>query len=214
MLVYYGACLDVYPLVALGSWKKRTVRDYVYVDGLPNSKYCSSTCATVELMMEEIERTFNMWSSGVVTGRTVVIPDKNWQLSLGFSTLHYFVNTMTEDVISGHVPEQLKELLSRAQHLMVKGYLPAEGVLAAMPAAARGELTMYYAGVMVDLMNTWGTAYPMHRTGLTGFGNHQGRRAGEEVEGLFDCCYDSTQDEWLWTRLDDHEDRSESDDAQ
>jgi hypothetical protein len=36
VLLYVGACTDVYPLVFPHAWTE-TVQEYAYVDGLPNS---------------------------------------------------------------------------------------------------------------------------------------------------------------------------------
>jgi len=143
VLLYVGSGPDAYPFCFPHLWTG-VVREYVYVDANcgsnnePNYKGQSGA-----VMLLPLQRCLEQWCFLRVRLETVIQNAYSRLVLSDGRIIHFFTSCIDADLASGNVPGPLRELMQRTTPMLVKGFMPCDGVFEALPRLGHIHLTDY-----------------------------------------------------------------------
>ena len=141
-LLYPGCGSDAYPLCFPHAWTG-VIRQYVYFDSSPRTWPRRNATLPRESFSDVLDLAAHLrkWTYADVEVEVVSedrSDDKNGEYTrLNLSdgrVIHFFSNVKDSDLVTGAAPQLLKDLVASASHLLVRGFIPCEGVYDAMPS--------------------------------------------------------------------------------
>jgi len=131
VLLYVGPATDVRPLVYPYAFVPH-VRDYVYVDGMPNSRYYPRYSSKAALL-GKFERRWALFAFATFTSEQELVEDKYILYNTHDGRrVHYFINTLNSEIVGSATLPQLAELVECTTHLYMSG-TPKKKILELMP---------------------------------------------------------------------------------
>jgi hypothetical protein len=127
-MVYFGAGWDLWPVIRYAMF----VKEFIYVDGLPNSKYYKEKHAGFKYSKDEesLIASVKQFAPGGVR-KLEKVRDSVYRFDLnGGVTLTYYINTPYENWAK---TQGLKESVEKAQYLYLSGFSPDQFNFRDMP---------------------------------------------------------------------------------